>query len=105
MTPDQQDIISTAMSLPANVATEVVSAVRDIQTKQEVTEMMRPLIKGFTENTVHTNKLQIDYDTLEKRIKALEVIFNAGEGYNFIYDKLVGKIADEVSVLKTMAYL
>ena len=30
VTPDQQDIISTAMSLPANVATEVVSAMRDI---------------------------------------------------------------------------
>ena len=99
------DIVSTAMQLPPNAATEVVSAMRDIQTKQEVTEMMKPLIKGFTENTVHTNKLQIDYDTLEKRIKALEVIFNAGEGYNWIYDKLIAKIADEVSFTHTRQLL
>ena len=58
--------------------------------------MMKPLISGFTENTIHTNKLQIDYDALEKRIQALEIVFNDGRGKNFVYDSLMGTIADEV---------
>ena len=59
--------------------------------------MIKPLINGFTENTIHTNKLQIDYDALEERIKALEIVFYDGKGQNFVYDKLMGTIADEVS--------
>ena len=59
--------------------------------------MIKPLINGFTENTIHTNKLQIDYDALEERIKALEIVFYDGKGQNYVYDKLMGTIADEVS--------
>ena len=32
----------------------------------------------------------------DKRLKALEVVFNGGQGDNFIYDALMSKLADEV---------
>ena len=52
--------------------------------------MIRPLVTGFTENSIHTTRLQIDYDALATRVQGLEVIFNAGKGKNFIFDTLVG---------------
>jgi len=56
------------------------------------------LISGYAENTIHTGKLQVDFDSLEKRVKALEVVFNNGHGQNYIYDSLMGTLAEEVSV-------
>ena len=41
--------------------------------------------------------MQIDYDELAARVKSLEIVFNAGQGKNFIYDKLMNKLGKEVS--------
>lgn len=45
----------------------------------------------------------MDFEAMDKRIKALEIVFNDGQGANFIYDKLCGLIADEVSLLQDSA--
>ena len=59
--------------------------------------MMKPLVNGFLENSIHTNKLQDDVDKMEIRMKQLEVVFNGGQGQNFIYDACLNKFAEEVS--------
>lgn len=84
-------------SLPPSTSLEISSSIREIQTKREVTEMIKPLINGFSENSIQTAKLQIDYNELAARVQSLEIVFNAGQGKNFIYDQLMNKLAKEVS--------
>ena len=64
--------------LPSKAAIEIQTTVKDIQTKRDITEMIKPLVTGFTESHIHTTKLQIDYDALASRVQQLEVVFNAG---------------------------
>ena len=71
---------------------EISSSIREIQTKREITELIKPIIEGFTENSIHTAKMQIDFHELAARVQGLEVVFNAGQGKNFIYDKLMNKL-------------
>ena len=59
--------------------------------------MLKPLLNGFTETSMQTNKLQLDHDGLEARVKALEIVFNNGQGKNYIYDNLISLVAEEVS--------
>ena len=59
--------------------------------------MLKPLLTGFAETSIHTTKLQIDVDVLAKKLSALEIVFNDGRGQNFIHEDLISKIADEVS--------
>ena len=77
---------------------EIQSVSRDLKTKQELTAMIKPLVQGFSENTIHTTKLQNDYDELVIRVKSMEVIFNADQHKNWIYDKLTSMISDEVRI-------
>ena len=78
-----------------STALEIKTATHDIKTKREVAAMIKPLVNGFTENSVHTTKLQLDVSDLLNRVEQLEVVFNAGKGKNFIYDKLMNRIAQE----------
>ena len=39
------------------VANMLANTLQDIKTKSEVTGMVKPLIEGYTENQIHTNKL------------------------------------------------
>ena len=42
--------------------------------------MLKPLLTGFAETSIHTTKLQIDVDTMAKKLSALEIVFNDGRG-------------------------
>ena len=86
---------SPSPGLPEQVAYEIQSQVREVQTKQEVSLMLQPLLTGFAETSIHTTKLQLDVDALTERISALEIVFGNGRGKNFIWEDLISKIADE----------
>ena len=59
--------------------------------------MIKPVVEGWTTNTIQMNKHQLDLEDLDKRVKQLEIVFTSGRGYNYIYEKLNNRISDEVS--------
>ena len=96
---DEDNDYVKAAAAQDTLAMTLMAESKEIQTKRQVSDMIKPLIAGFSENTIHMNKLQHDHDSVEARVKALEVVFNGGQGQNYIYDKLLAKIADEVSTI------
>ena len=91
------------IKMPTSAAIELKIQTKDLETKQEVTDMMKPLVSGFLENSIYTNKLQDDVDKIEMRLKSLEVVFNGGQGQNFIYDACLSKFAEEVSLQTSLS--
>ena len=43
-----------------------------------------------------TNKQQLYFENLEKRVAAMEIVFSQGSGKNYIWDNLLNKIEAEV---------
>ena len=59
--------------------------------------MLEPVLTGYAETAIHTEKLQKDVDVISERLAALEIIFKDGKGDNWIFETLCNKLADEVS--------
>lgn len=96
----EEDILAhpvQKITLPDSISFEINNQVRNIQTKQEVTQMLQPVLTGYAETAIHTEKLQIDLDLMNERLSALEIVFKNGKGDNWIFETLCNKIADEVS--------
>ena len=69
----------------------------DLETRNEVARVLKPIIDRQTEVIVSTEKNTKYYNYLEQRVAAMEIVFEQGQGKNFIWDSLMSKLADEVS--------
>ena len=83
--------------MPLGARVNIGILAKDIDTKEKVENMMKPIISGWSENTINTNKQRRDLQSLAKRVEAIELIFNGGKGKNYIWDNLTDKITEEVS--------
>ena len=72
----------------------------DLETRNEVARVLKPIIDRQTETIVSTEKNTKYYNYLEQRVAAMEIVFEQGQGKNFIWDSLMSKLADEV-ILKS----
>ena len=68
----------------------------DLETRNEVARVLKPIIDRQTETIVSTEKNTKYYNYLEQRVAAMEIVFEQGQGKNFIWDSLMSKLADEV---------
>ena len=67
----------------------------DLETRNEVAKTLKPLIIRQAEAAVETNVQKLYTENLERRLSALEVVFDQGAGKNFIMDTLLNKIEEE----------
>ena len=70
----------------------------DLETRNEVARVLKPIIDRQTEVIVSTEKNTKYYNYLEQRVAAMEIVFEQGQGKNFIWDSLMSKLDDEVSL-------
>ena len=70
----------------------------DLETRNEVARVLKPIIDRQTEAIISGEKNTKYYGYLEKRVAAMEIVFEQGQGKNYIWDSLLSKLAEEVSL-------